>query len=401
MKLNFFTAGFPFGKHETFIENEINYASTNFDEVNIFPFSANEVEVRSVPINCKVNLVKSKSASSGILLKNGILVFRILVTEYYNTSSKRFFLKKLPMWISYIKKALVMAKDFENSYIQSKATKEETIYYSFWMNDWALVLAILKRKKKINNFIFRCGGFDIWNERHPGNYLPFRYFIYKESNYIFPNSKMGEIYLKKLNFLPNKIQCSYWGTPDFGLNTPGNANELTLVSCSSLISLKRVHLIAAALKQAKRKIRWIHFGDGELRSEIEAQIKKLPDNVLVTLMGNVPNSEVHSFYKSNTVDFFITTSETESLPVSIQEAISYGIPVIATNVGGISEMVNCETGYLIDKNFDLLTLTQLIDSIELSKWRNGDTRNAIRNFWNLNFNAAKVYPEFYSALKKL
>lgn len=56
--------------------------------------------------------------------------------------------------------------------------------------------------------------------------------------------------------------------------------------------------------------------------------------------GNVPNDELQWFYRSNRIDCFITTSETEGLPVSIMEAMSYGIPVIATDVGGIREMVD-------------------------------------------------------------
>ena len=48
-------------------------------------------------------------------------------------------------------------------------------------------------------------------------------------------------------------------------------------------------------------------------------------------------------------DSFITTSSTEGLPVSIQEAMAAGIPIIGTNVGGIPEMID-GNGVLLSAN---------------------------------------------------
>ena len=47
---------------------------------------------------------------------------------------------------------------------------------------------------------------------------------------------------------------------------------------------------------------------------------------------------------------FINLSSSEGIPVSIMEAQSFGIPVIATNVGGSGEIVVSETGVLVDEN---------------------------------------------------
>ena len=49
----------------------------------------------------------------------------------------------------------------------------------------------------------------------------------------------------------------------------------------------------------------------------------------------------------NDFDLFVNMSLSEGIPVSIMEAISFGIPIIATNVGGNAEIVNDETGVLI------------------------------------------------------
>ena len=50
------------------------------------------------------------------------------------------------------------------------------------------------------------------------------------------------------------------------------------------------------------------------------------------------------------VDLFLNVSEYEGVPVSVMEAQSFGIPVIATAVGGTPEIVNEENGFLLPEN---------------------------------------------------
>ena len=84
--------------------------------------------------------------------------------------------------------------------------------------------------------------------------------------------------------------------------------------------------------------------------------------------------------------------------MSIQEAISFGIPVIATNVGGIPEIVKQETGILIDKNFDIKKVAEQIEAFITSNKNKEEFRNGVRNFWKEKFDAEKVYTEFYKVL---
>jgi colanic acid/amylovoran biosynthesis glycosyltransferase len=77
-------------------------------------------------------------------------------------------------------------------------------------------------------------------------------------------------------------------------------------------------------------------------------------------MGNVENSKILDFYSENYVDLFINFSEFEGVPVSIMEAQSAGIPVLATKVGGTSEIVSSDNGFLVEKHFDLSETNQCI-----------------------------------------
>lgn len=72
----------------------------------------------------------------------------------------------------------------------------------------------------------------------------------------------------------------------------------------------------------------------------------------------------------NNSDIFILPSKWEGVPISIIEAMGTGLPIIASNVGGISDMIiNGQQGILIDPNTNELTeaLLRLIDDFDLRK----------------------------------
>ena len=102
------------------------------------------------------------------------------------------------------------------------------------------------------------------------------------------------------------------------------------------------------------------------------------------------------------IDIFINLSTTEGLPVSIMEAMSYGIPVIATNVGGTSEIVDNESGILIDIDFTNELLCDIICKINfMDQSKKDEMRKKALNKWKYEFQAEKNYTEFYNRIKQL
>lgn len=100
----------------------------------------------------------------------------------------------------------------------------------------------------------------------------------------------------------------------------------------------------------------IFIGDGELKSELEHQAKTLDVASQVRFLGlrdDVPSA-------LSVLDVFALTSVKEGLSNSILEAMSCGLPVIASDVGGNSELVRPEeTGYLYPLN-DINQFSQLL-----------------------------------------
>jgi glycosyltransferase involved in cell wall biosynthesis len=173
-----------------------------------------------------------------------------------------------------------------------------------------------------------------------------------------------------------------------------------IVSCSNLIPLKRIDLIIYALEQVRseKEIHWLHFGDGILRKELEnlaaSRIGNL-NRIHFNFMGHYPNEKLKEYYRSNKIDLFINTSSTEGLPVSIMEAQSYGIPVIATDVGGVNEIVIPGTGELLPVDFKPEILAGMIQHYsDLPEEEEKKIRMSAISNWKLNFNASSNYTDF-------
>ena len=117
--------------------------------------------------------------------------------------------------------------------------------------------------------------------------------------------------------------------------------------------------------------------------------------VTCKFVGQLPNNQILKYYSENKVDCFIHTSEIEGgAPVSIMEAESAGIPIIATDVGGVREMIQ-NNGILLSSN---PTVDEIANAIEIiinssDKEKEEMKRNSER-IWNEKFDAKKNAKKF-------
>lgn len=113
-------------------------------------------------------------------------------------------------------------------------------------------------------------------------------------------------------------------------------------------------VIIEEIEKNNKYIEFIIAGDGELIDDSKSLVNNLGLKSYYTFVGWVNSEKKHQLLKKT--DLFILPSYNEGLPLSILEAISYGIPIISTDVGSINEAVeNGKNGFLVEPgNLDQL-----------------------------------------------
>src|SRR5690606_4324511 len=140
----------------------------------------------------------------------------------------------------------------------------------------------------------------------------FQHFQLTQVERIYIASQAGMDYMAtQFPQYRDRFTLAYVATTDNGPGPWSPADVLRVVSCSNLVELKRVPLIAEALRHVQGSVRWTHFGDGPEREAVDRVVSSLPSHVQVQLMGSRPNSEVIAWYKANPVDVFVHASRTE------------------------------------------------------------------------------------------
>ena len=284
----------------------------------------------------------------------------------------------------------------------------DTIYYSYWCNDSTLALCWAKKRNPQIKMVSRITGYDLYNERCNGKRQPYKRLMDQYLDKAFFISEVGKKYYEThfscRKDLP-RLVC-YLGVSEHGTARMGQDGVFHVFSCSNLISLKRVHLIIEALALlSPQKVQWSHAGGGNLEESLRLLARERLSGTQISycFLGSVPNQTILDFYQSNPVDCFITTSETEGAPVSIMEAMSFGVPVVATAVGGIPEMVeDGRNGFLLSPNPSPQEVAEGLKMVlELPEEARKAMRKNAREMWKQRFCADLNYTRFSEELKNL
>lgn len=234
--------------------------------------------------------------------------------------------------------------------------EEDAVFFTFWNRYYSLPLVLRRKQYKKFYLITRLHGCDLFQERYAYGRQPFKTLINERMDKLYFAADLPKEYYCKtfLNVLDSKAEVRRLGVyPINGKKSKAEKEHFLLVSCSNVIPLKRVELIAQALSLIEQPVHWVHFGGGISLENVKKVVnKELPDrgNIVVELRGNTANAEIRRFYEEHYVDCFITTSSTEGgSPVSIMEAMAAGVPVIGTEVGDIPVMIQ-ENGILLDRD---------------------------------------------------
>jgi glycosyltransferase involved in cell wall biosynthesis len=292
----------------------------------------------------------------------------------------------------------------------------DTIIYNDWMEDHAYASILFKKQHPETIVIARAHSSDLFFERSPVGYLPLRKRTFDGLDALFFISEHGRAYFRKLHQVPasaeHKLRLARLGVPDSGLSplSTESAPPFRILSTAYIRPLKRLDMIARALALCPEiRVEWVHFGDSygdaaafeAFGNEIR-QILAASPHVDVRLMGRQPMAAVRRYYTENHVDVIVNVSTTEGLPVSIMEAMSAGIPAIATAVGGNPEIVNADNGILLSADPTPEELAAAMRRLHAADaQRRQAYRAAARATWARDFDSNRSYREFASTLHSL
>lgn len=279
--------------------------------------------------------------------------------------------------------------------------EDNTIFYFYW-NFWKC-FAITNHREQYPyiKVISRIHGYDLYTEQIPSDYQPFKKAMdSKLDNLVFVADHGMKYYFHTFSIERQKRHLLYYlGTENaYGLCTSSEDGILRMVSCSALVQVKRVELIVKGLSEVqKTEIHWTHFGDGELRQQIEGLADKLlskKDNIKFCFRGYVDNKNILEFYRDNSVDLFVTTSASEGNPVSVFEAMSFGIPIMATGINNLPHLLE-GNGIILSENPMPTEIGKAIKVfIDMSAEEKKNMRQMARDKWERNYVATENYERF-------
>ena len=378
-----FTLHYPYSKvSETFLDPEIEILAKRFDRVIVVPWKREVVNLRELPDNVHVenvlldlNLEKDYRRLYLKHFRHWFLFLRIYCYSIINDKPKlpyfrsAYFLYNL---VNAFERSLLLRK-----YIQSNKLGK-AIFYDYWFENSTLSLAILKDLGVISRFYNRSHGFDAFDDRWDCGAVPFKSYklMHTDKHFTISEYNSRNIKGKTKKILHPKIEVSYLGVKAPLLKNPKvfyNANKTyTVVSCSNLLGFKQVHRMPELLNLVNLSIRWYHFGDGPMREMLIRSTKKLDKKIEFNFMGHIDHDMLLKFYRENEVGLFISLSTKEGLPVSMVEALSYGIPLAGYRVFGIPEIINSDTGILFDIDDEFSTMANKIRNLLTHKQKDQD-----------------------------
>lgn len=395
-----FTLTYPYGSSETFIEAEIKHLSAYFEKVIVFPLSTDNGELRQVPDNVSVELLFNEPASIKFGVSDVDLFLRVFLHEMKFQFKNM--LSQFRFNASYLKTEYVKAK-LAGQYFQSKFNDSDCVFYSYWFDTWSFMLSLVKVIYPGYKFEFysRAHGFDVFKDQTRYGYHPFKNFMLSKIGSVYSVSETGRIYLQRhFPQWSNKLKLSYLGTESHAFSDKAGTTEFVIATCANVRSIKRIEFIPEILKFIPEsvKMKWVLIGGGDMLDRVKESCRHLGSHIKCEFTGHLDPEKVHAYYSENRVDLFLSVSRSEGIPFTMMEAISYGIPLMSTNVGGCSEICNEHTGVLIEKDFQPKEVADKILAFSGSRMNTPEFRKGVRKFWEEHFNAEKNYEKFYKEI---
>ena len=349
----FITSSFPFGKSEIWAASEINSLLELGNKITIIPKTGRGEIINQDVTKFASSLIDLPFLNWAIcifLLRTTLfkpfLFLKLLVGIIKQSNSFIDFLKGLAV----LPKALFVAKILKSQkvdHIHSLATTSTAVMaYIISLNlniPWSYTLhssSVLNSKYK-RSFAF--------HSRSASKCRVISQIISNDlSDFIGPSLS------KKVSMVHLGVDINGFVKGKTTINDP-----LIIATPAELKEHKgHIYAIEAAKKLIDKGVsnfKWYFYGSGPLLNELQEKVKDLNLINHCYFPGNIDHQKLLNKYKNQEVDIVVSASISipdifEGIPVSLMEAMSYEVPVIATDSGGTKELVDNESGILVNQN---------------------------------------------------
>lgn len=289
------------------------------------------------------------------------------------------------------------------------AASSPLLFYTYWRGGSTLALARLTSQRPMTGVVTRVHRYELYEDAFEPPFQPWHPALYSALCLTATISQDGLDYLLAAGVEAARLDLYRLGTEPLPERASASVDGVVrVVSCSQVTAVKRVPRIAEALvalarRHVAQRFEWTHFGAGAEFDRVRAIAAQAPRNLTIHLRGQVANEEVRQHYTSASVDGFVLLSESEGLPVSIQEAASAGVPVIATDVGGVRELVGDDNGILLALASGTEVVVDALERVLLDPdvGQRQARRDASFRRWQGSFDAQTNHTRFAQRLRVL
>jgi glycosyltransferase involved in cell wall biosynthesis len=362
-KLYYFTASYPWGVGQTWKSNELTYLREYFDRITVVPYcyEDNFTSPKPLPPGVSVETPLFREGAPKIDWRSVLHVADRHADHYVAELLRKRPLSRsrLAAWLGASIQTGRLLRHPAIRRIMENPDPDTSLYF-FWGRG-ACDLSPFIDKRRFRSVVVRFHRYDLYEDENAG-YIPYRRQLLESISLAAPVSENGRRYLRdRYPDVSTAIRVMRLGVPRQKELEMSSDGVLRLLSCSYVVPRKRVELIAEALREVRFPVHWTHVGDGPQMEELRRRVSTLPPNVQVHLPGAVAPDRIFDVYRQRPVDVFVNVSTSEGVPMTIQECLSAGVPVLATDVGGTGEVVDSSVGVLLPAD---VTPRQLAEELE-------------------------------------
>lgn len=360
------TRRYPFGVGEEFFSPELKVLSKRFN-VHIVPVSGPLPKPKKLPESVEVHTLWDDGRLATLLAGARSLRMAPLLEDLRDCAQVACRSRRVSGFFGPAARAL--GEHFLAALLWARISRcstcsTSTLYYAYWGSSGAVALSLHRAGK----FVVRMHGYDLYPERAWGGYIPSQPRILEATRAVLCVSEHGRRYLSsEYPAQREKLHLSRLGVTRQKAARSSQGPGLHIGSISAIVPVKRLHLIAesiAVLRGRGVDARWSHFGSGPDTPKLQDLVDRLGLSSHVEFRGHLRPAEagLYPALASAGLDVVCNVSLSEGIPVSLMEAASFGIPIVATDVGGSRELVVPANGIMLPSEPTIEEIANALES---------------------------------------